>query len=84
MADLLCLRYDGDWAPSNPQLRAMAEVMWIECKRPGEKPDTHQRIWINAERARGALVVVLGEDCECSIDSWVEWCKGSGLARRKF
>ena len=63
MADHLYLRYTftSILAPSN-QLRRMAEVLWIEFKRPGEKPKKHQVEWHTKERARGAFTLIAGED----------------------
>lgn len=54
-----------------------AEVLWIEFKRPGEKPRPHQLDWHEAERKRGALVLVVDD-----IDQFISWYKGSGLERR--
>ena len=83
MADMLCVRYLGCVA-INPSDVSISEVMWIEAKRLGGKPSLDQTIWIAAERERGALVVVLGEDCEASIDGWLESYRRSGLMRRKL
>lgn len=54
-----------------------AEVMYLEFKRPGEKPRPDQIAWHEAERKRGALVMVVDD-----IDQFVEWYKTSGLQRR--
>ncbi len=70
MPDYLYIRY---WHPGNP----IAEVMFIEFKRPGGKPEPHQHAWHEAERARGALVVVAD-----SIEGFYAWYMASGLARR--
>ena len=37
--------------------RAIAQFLWIELKRPGEKPDEHQRLSHNRLRQRGFRVV---------------------------
>lgn len=54
-----------------------AEVWWIEFKRPGEKPRPDQLAWHEAERKRGALVMVVDD-----IDQFVAFYKTSGLQRR--
>ena len=54
-----------------------AEVLWIEFKRPGEKPRPHQLDWHEAERKRGAMVLVVDD-----IDQFISWYKASGLERR--
>ncbi len=84
MADLLCVRYLGD--PDDPHIRdhCFSLVLWIECKRLAGKSTPEQHLWQSYERERGALVVVLGEDCEASIDGWLNWYRGSGLMRRKL
>jgi hypothetical protein len=55
----------------------VAEVLWIEFKRPGEKPRGDQQLWHAAERERGALVMVVDD-----IDAFLGWYAGSGLQRR--
>lgn len=83
MPDYLFVRY---LPPENPrpgapatlvQRPAMAEVLWCEFKRPGKKPTPAQLAWHGAERARGALVVVVD-----SIEGGIAWYKARGLARR--
>lgn len=71
-----------------------AEVLWVEWKRErggdgkralftkAEKAKIHQRAWHAAERARGALTIILGEDCPASIEGFQEWYMQSGLSRR--
>jgi hypothetical protein len=70
MADLLALRYDPP------------AILWIEVKRKGGRVEPQQRFWHFAERLRGATVIVLGQDCEASIDGWLDWYAASGLMRR--
>ncbi len=54
------------------------QVLWIEFKRPGEKPKPHQMEWLAAETARGALVMVVDD-----IDTFQRWyVERSGLNRR--
>lgn len=55
-----------------------AEVLWIEFKRRGENPRPDQLAWHEAERKRGALVLVVDD-----IDYFIkEWYPSSGLQRR--
>jgi hypothetical protein len=74
MCDLLFLRY---WASVADVGSAEAQVLWIEFKRKGAQPKPHQSAWHEAERARGALVLVVDD-----IDSFQEWYFNSGLARK--
>ena len=60
-----------------------AEVLWIEFKRPGEHPAPHQVAWHMAERARGALTLVAGQDFPADFDGFVAWYRNSGLLRRE-
>jgi hypothetical protein len=53
-------------------------VLWIEFKKPGEKPRLDQLEWHEAERARGAMVLVVSD-----IDDFMRnWYPKSGLQRR--
>lgn len=72
MADHLYLRYD---------CRRLAEVMWIEYKRPKGTLSLHQKIWHEAERARGAFTAIAGIDFEPTIEGFVEWYRASGFNR---
>jgi hypothetical protein len=54
-----------------------ARALWIEFKRPGERPRPDQLMWHEAERKRGALVMVVDD-----IDQFIGWYKTSGLQRR--
>ena len=80
MADRLYLRYDR----MNYCLNPVGEILWIEWKRPKGKAKPHQRTWIESERARGALVLLAGEDFEATYDAFLEWYRKSGLARREI
>ena len=85
MADRLYVRYNG--CLRTPASREQAQVMWIEWKRIDKRGRTtkagaHQHAWHESERARGALVVVAGEDFPASIEGWMSWYAASGLAKR--
>lgn len=88
MADCLYLRYDtrprflGSNPTPIPGPFPYAEVMWIEWKRPGGVAKPHQRAWIAAERARGALVLLAGADFPATFEGFADWYRGSGLMRR--
>lgn len=91
MADRLYLRYDFPQAcKEQPELRkqmsaamlAIGDVLWIEWKRIGGKAKPHQRLWIAAERARGGLVLLAGEDFPATYDGFLAWYRASGLLRR--
>jgi hypothetical protein len=83
MPDYLYIRYTNpDPGLTNPRrddafFLVDAEVMWIEFKRPGERPTAAQLTWHQAERKRGALVLAVDD-----IDKFREWYSGSGLKRR--
>lgn len=87
MADHLYIRYPicGNFTPSN---QADAQVMWIEWKRMKGKNATkaaqHQREWIAAERARGALVLLAGEDFPATIEGFEQFYRASGLMRHNI
>lgn len=75
MPDYLYVRY---WNLSTVSFRNNeSDVMWIEFKRPGKSAEPHQLEWHNAERLRGALVLVVND-----IDDFVRWYGESGLARK--
>jgi hypothetical protein len=65
MPDRLALRYHPD------------AILWLEIKRPGKEPTPAQLAWHAAERARGALVIVID-----SIEAGRAWYDTSGLRRR--
>jgi len=95
MADMLAIRY-GIQAPTNPDSGPgfrWAEVLWIETKRRlpvkrgkawgrATQASIHQKAWHARERSRGALTIILGEECEASTDDFKRWYFASGLARR--
>lgn len=69
---------DNPWIPV---VMCQAEILWIEWKRPGGVNAEHQKAWQAAERAKGFLVWVAGEDFEATADAfWVFYSK-SGLKR---
>lgn len=89
MADTLAIRY---WCDSeilrrvglrNELDRVRTEVLWIEWKRSTGRAAPHQKTWHEAERARGALTLIAGEDFEASIEGFVSWYRASGLNRGK-
>ena len=91
MADRLYIRYDAQEAglmlSIDPDVYApIALVMWIEWKRirrgVATKATDHQHDWHTAERARGALTLIAGEDFPATIEGFAAWYKASGLQRR--
>lgn len=92
MPDVLGIRYSAaqlrDFMTDLPwKSRGSAEVLWIEMKRIDKRGRTtkaraDQKLWHEAERARGALVWVAGEDFPATIDGFIAHYKASGLARR--
>lgn len=89
MADDLYLRYLPRYLnpyglSKAPCDRAFCQCMWIEWKRPKAKPKPHQRIWIEQERARGALVLLADEDFPADYDGFPTWYRKSGLMRRSI
>ena len=78
MPDVLAIRYDF-YAPT-------AQVLWLECKRiyrgKPTQPTQGQRDWKRDEKARGAMVWTLGEDCGATIECFLAHYKASGLQRR--
>ena len=82
MPDHLYLRYKKLQSVHAPEA---ADVLWIEWKSRGGKSQPHQQTWHQAERARGALVWVAGEDWSPStIESFVAHYNSSGLALRNM
>ena len=83
MADYLYIRYlchPGQLDYGHHQ----AEAMWVEYKSRRGSLKPHQKVWIDAERDRGAFVAVAGETFVPSVDGFVAWYNQSGLARRKL
>lgn len=83
MPDLLAIRYPIPPTLLSPYDRSRCLVLWIEWKSARGKLAAHQRAWHDAERARGALTLIAGEDFEASIDGFLLWYRGSGLNRGK-
>lgn len=95
MADHLYIRYDPCYA-DEPELEACGSVMWIEWKRErggkgkralftkAEKAKIHQKAWHAAERARGALTLIAGEDFPATIEGFTAWYAQSGLQRKQI
>lgn len=81
MADCLYIRYRCE----DFQCRASrVELIWIEWKSETGKTTHHQRLWHAAERARGALTLIAGQDFPATTDGFLGWYRGSGLMRRKL
>ena len=89
MADHLYIRYVNIPLrdPADPRIvRANmgaphAEVLWIEWKSKRGKPKPNQLEWHRAERARGALTLIAGEDFPATIEGFKNWYRESGLMR---
>lgn len=63
---------------------AGSQVMWIEYKSAKGLLATHQRLWHETERRRGALVLVAGVDFPASIEGFQSWYRSSGLNRGRI
>ncbi len=83
MADYLYIRY-ADYADRSPVWASQAQVLWVEYKSRRGSLKPHQKVWIDAERDRGAFVAVTGETFVPSVDGFVAWYNQSGLARRRL
>jgi hypothetical protein len=91
MADHLYIRYGdmryktdgGVLTPAGMLLCVRAEIMWIEWKAPKGRAAAHQKLWHEAERKRGALTLIAGEDFPATIEGFQSWYRSSGLMRRK-
>lgn len=53
------------------------EILYVEFKRPGQKPKPHQRAWMDATAARGFKVMWTD-----SVEVFCAWYLHEGLARR--
>ena len=96
MADCLYIRYRpwlvevhvGQKKPGDdPWMKVVttqAEVIWCEYKSPRGRAGPHQLAWHEAERARGALTLIAGQDFEASIEGLMGWYRSSGLMRRNI
>lgn len=72
------------------------EFFWVEWKRErggkgkralftkAEKAKIHQKAWHAAERARGALTLIAGEEFPASIEGFTAWYASSGLQRKQI
>jgi hypothetical protein len=95
MADCLYIRYrperyteyhagqvevnDNPWKPLAP---CQSQVIWIEWKRPRGVLSPKQKLWHEAERKRGALTLIAGQDFPATFDGFLDWYRNSGLMRR--
>ena len=70
--------------PSTILWRAQCELFWIEFKQPKGVHGRHQIAWQDREKARGALVLALGQDVAPTIEAVQDWYRRSGLMRRKI
>jgi hypothetical protein len=90
MADHLYIRYacDEPWKRKTADIRdrvwrAHADVLFVEYKRPKGNATAHQRAWHAAERARGALTWIAGEDFKpATFEGFKAHYLASGLNRR--
>lgn len=80
MPDRLYVRYfTGTPIVDDRWTKADVEALWIEFKKPGEKPRPDQIAWHEAERRRGALILVVSD-----IDDFMKrWYPESGLQRKR-
>jgi hypothetical protein len=85
MPDRLFIRYQhAARSTSNENARVLAEVLWVEFKRPrGGLLSKAQLDWANKERARGALVWLATEDFLETLNGFREHYAFSGLMRRE-
>ena len=77
MPDLLAIRYNSIERDGTVR----DQIMWIEWKSATGKASKHQKLWHAAERARGALTLIAGEDFPASIEGFKEFYRSSGLNR---
>lgn len=62
------------------QLRALADILWVEWKTIKGKTAEKQHEWHFLERGRGALTWKAGEDFEPTIEGFMDHYNASGLA----
>lgn len=91
-----CIGHGCSGEQCGPTEGVKAQALWIEWKRlkqfTGKRGDTqrptkpaeHQTRWHIEEMARGAFVVVAGRTFPASVEGFLDWYNGSGLARRKL
>lgn len=84
ICDDLHIRYKHNATKVPDLYLPWAEVLWMEWKSKTGKAGEHQKAWHRAERARGALVWVAGEDFPKSIEGFQEFYSKSGLMRKKL
>ena len=97
MADRLYIRYSKyandqrfhkqAFGMTESEIRCEVDLMWIEFKRVQANGNTtkatpHQKAWHEAERARGALTLIAGQDFPATIEGFAQWYAGSGLMRK--
>lgn len=83
MPDLLLIRYDCPGTEVEDVRKVVrAEIMWLEVKTDGGRVAPHQKLWHAAERKRGALTIIFGEDFPATFDGFIGWYQDSGLCRR--
>lgn len=73
MPDRLFIRYT--WLSE-------VQLMWLEAKRPKGRVSLAQAKWVERERARGALVLVMGVDIPATVEAFRLWYATSGLRKR--
>ena len=83
MADGLYIRYRRI-SLDQITLEPLVELTWIEWKSKRGKAKQHQKDWHAAERARGALTLIAGEDFPKTIEGFQAWYRVSGLMRRNL
>jgi len=86
MADHLYIRYPTTEFQMEYGLSrgSFCQVLWIEHKRPDGRASDKQKQWHMAERARGALTLIAGEDFEPSLDGFLAWYHHSGLMIKRL
>ena len=84
MADYQYRRYNESYPgqPVNTPSRSMTQTVWIEFKKPSGRVGIRQYVWIKRERERGALVLLVGENCPSTIEGIQDWYRKSGLMRK--
>jgi hypothetical protein len=89
--DALYIRYDYDRSKqifgcagfvNEMEMRAKADVLFIEYKSRAGRTPPSQKFWHERERARGALTAIAKIDFEPTVDGFLSWYLSTGLARR--
>ena len=81
MADYLYIRYRYNADLLTDYRVSAAQVLWCEWKRADGEAAPHQLTWIEAERAKGALVWLAGVDFEATPEAFWAHYQESGLCR---